>query len=98
MDIRSIDLNLLVTFDTMVTHRSVTRAAEAMALSQPAMSAAVGRLRTLFDDPLFVRSGAEMKLTARAQELIEPVRRVVDTVKDEILARTGFDPASTDRT
>ena len=66
MDIRAVDLNLLVVFDAMVEHRSVTRAAESLGLSQPAMSAAVGRLRTLFDDPLFVKTGAEMKPTARA--------------------------------
>ena len=58
MDMKSVDLNLLVVFDAMIEHRGVTRAGEAIGLSQPAMSAAVARLRGLFDDPLFVRSGA----------------------------------------
>ena len=97
MDIRSVDLNLLVVFDAMVEHRSVSRAAEALGLSQPAMSAAVGRLRRLFDDPLFVKTGAEMKPTARATELSAPVRLVVGTVKGEILQAQRFDPRTAER-
>ena len=69
MDVRAIDLNLLVVFAAMAEHRSVTRAGEAIGLSQPAMSAALARLRALFNDALFVRSGAEMKPTPRALEL-----------------------------
>src|SRR6187401_2212311 len=53
MDIRQLDLNLLVAFHAMSEHRSVTRAAEAIGLSQPAMSAALSRLRLLFNDALF---------------------------------------------
>lgn len=97
MDLKAIDLNLLVVFDAMFVQRGVTRAGEAVGLSQPAMSAAVSRLRTLFDDALFVRSGPEMKPTPRALELAAPVRRVIDTVRTEILQRSGFDPATTDR-
>jgi len=98
MDMKAIDLNLLVVFDAMVEHRSVTRAGEAIGLSQPAMSAAVARLRALFDDNLFVRSGQEMKPTPRALELAEPVRRVIDTIRTDVLQRSGFNPATTDRT
>jgi DNA-binding transcriptional LysR family regulator len=98
MDIASVDLNLLVVFDAMISHRSVTRAGQALALSQPAMSAAVARLRALLDDPLFVRSGAEMKPTSRALELAEPVRRVLDVVRTDVLRRSHFDPATTTRT
>ncbi len=97
MDIRALDLNLLVLFDAMVEHRSVTRAAEAVGLSQPATSAAVNRLRRLFGDPLFVRTGAEMKPTPRAIELADPVRRVVAVVKGEILHAQAFDPATDER-
>ena len=97
MDIRSVDLNLLVVFDAMVEHRSVTRAAEFLGLSQPATSAAVGRLRTVFDDPLFVKTGAQMRPTPRATELAAPVRLVVDTVKGDILKAPRFDPASAQR-
>jgi DNA-binding transcriptional LysR family regulator len=98
MDIRSVDLNLLVVFDAMVEHRSVTRAGEALNLSQPAMSAAVARLRAIFDDPLFVRAGAQMRPTPRAMDLSSPIRQVVRTIKTEILQRPVFDPAVSPRT
>jgi DNA-binding transcriptional LysR family regulator len=98
MDIRSVDLNLLVAFDSMVEHRSVTRAAEALGLSQPAMSAAVARLRVLFGDPLFVKTGREMRATPRANELAAPVRRIMDTLKTEILQSQAFDPRASTRT
>jgi len=80
MDIRHVDLNLLRVFDAMLEHRSVSRAAEAIGLSQPAMSAAVARLRTLFNDALFVRTGAQMQPTPRALALAPAVRRVMETV------------------
>ena len=98
MDIRALDLNLLVGFDAMVEHRHVTRAAEAIGLSQPAMSAAVGRLRTLFDDPLFVKTGAHMRPTPRAAQLAASVRLVIGTVKGEILQSQTFDPLQAQRT
>ena len=98
MDIRGLDLNLLVAFDAMVEHRSVTRAAEALGLSQPAMSAAVARLRKQFGDPLFVKTGAEMRATPRANELAGAVRRVVETVRSEILQLSAFDPPASTRT
>ncbi|VCU68969.1 Nodulation protein D 2 [Pigmentiphaga humi] len=98
MDIRHVDLNLLRVFDAMLEHRSVSRAAEAIGLSQPAMSAAVARLRALFDDALFVRTGAQMQPTPRAVALAPAVRRVMETVKGEILQAHSFDPAASERT
>ena len=98
MDIRGLDLNLLVAFDAMVEHRSVTRAAEALGLSQPALSAALARLRKQFGDPLFVKTGAEMRATPRANELASAVRRVVETVRSEILQLAAFDPPASTRT
>jgi DNA-binding transcriptional LysR family regulator len=97
MDIRSVDLNLLVIFDAMARLRSVNRTAEAVGLSQPATSGALARLRALFDDPLFVRSGTRMEPTPRAQELAPLVRRMVQMVEDDILRTPGFDPATSDR-
>ena len=97
MDIRSVDLNLLVVFDAMLRHRNVTRAGEALGLSQPAMSAAVARLRALFDDPLFVRSGAEMSPTNRAHELGAAVRQIVRTIESDILQPSAFEPRTSRR-
>ncbi|MNL00504.1 HTH-type transcriptional regulator LeuO [compost metagenome] len=56
LDLRQLDLNLLLAFDAIYQQRSVTRAAEVMCLSQPAMSNALRRLRELRDDPLFIKS------------------------------------------
>jgi len=94
MDITKVDLNLLVAFAAMHEHRSVTRAAESIGLSQPAMSAAVARLRLLFDDALFVKTAAGMQPTPRAMQLSEPVVRVVEAIKAEILPASAFDPAN----
>ena len=97
MDIRSVDLNLLVIFDAMAQHRSVIRTAEAVSLSQPATSAALARLRSLFDDALFVRTGSGMEPTPRALELAPTVRRVVETISTEILQQAAFDPLRAER-
>ncbi len=98
MDIRSLDLNLLVVFDAMLHHQSVSKAAEAIKLSQPAMSAAISRLRTLFDDPLFVRTKAGMEPTPKAKALSTSVRLVVQTIQTDILLPKKFTPTNSDRT
>lgn len=97
MDIRSVDLNLLVIFDAMARHRSVIRTAELVGLSQPATSAALARLRKLFDDPLFVRGGTEMQPTPRALALAPAIHRVVETIQLEVLSSAAFNPALADR-
>lgn len=94
MNIKDFDLNLLVVFDAMVQHRGVTRAAEAIGLSQPATSAAVARLRELFQDPLFVRAGSEMRPSPRAELLAAPIRQMMESLKQEVLQAQHFDPAT----
>ena len=96
--LRSVDLNLLVIFDAMAQHRSVIRTADAVGLSQPATSAALARLRGVFDDALFVRAGSEMKPTPKALELAPAVHRVVETISTEILQQAAFEPARAERT
>ena len=97
MDIRNVDLNLLVVFDALSRQRSVGRAGETLGLSQPATSAALARLRLIFDDALFVRAGTQMKPTPRALELGPVVHRVVETINHEILQQARFDPARAER-
>jgi len=83
MNLRRIDLNLLVILDTLLDEAHVTRAAQRLALSQPAMSNALARCRELFDDPLLIKAGAGMKLTAKAQSLRQPLKQALaglDTV------------------
>jgi DNA-binding transcriptional LysR family regulator len=97
MDIKDIDLNLLKAFDALLRMRHVTKAGTAVGLSQPAMSFALAKLRTLFGDPLFVRTSQGMEPTSRAAELAEPVRRMLELVRSEILPQPEFIPADTDR-
>ncbi|MCG8587825.1 MAG: LysR family transcriptional regulator, partial [Proteobacteria bacterium] len=96
--LRRTDLNLLVAFVALVEERSVTAAARRLALSQPATSAALGRLRELFDDPLLVRDGRRMRLTARAEALREPIATQLSRLAASLAAPEPFDPARSDRT
>lgn len=97
MDLRSVDLNLLVALDVLVHERSVTRAARRMGLSQPAMSHALGRLRRLLDDRVLVRSGRGMVPTARVAELVGPVRKALTDLQGVLGERAPFDPAASER-
>ncbi len=73
MNLAMVDLNLLVAFDALMTERHVTRAGQKIGLSQPAMSAALNRLRVLTQDRLFERRGDSMHPTPRALALVDPV-------------------------
>ena len=95
MDLRKIDLNLLVVFDALFNARGVTRAAEALGLSQPATSAALSRLRNLFGDPLFVKTGPLMQPTPRALELSVAVGHLLTMLREDVLKVSSFDAART---
>lgn len=92
----AIDLNLLVVFDALMQDRNVTRAASRLALSQPALSHALGRLRHMLKDELFVRSPKGMIPTPRADELAAPIRRALDELQHS-LEPPQFDPAKATR-
>ena len=94
MDIRNVDLNLLVALDALLAERSVSRAAVRLHLSQPAASALLARLRELFGDPLLLRSARGMLPTPRALDLIGPVRQVLDEIDAIVQTRAAFSPAS----
>ncbi|KTT62568.1 LysR family transcriptional regulator, partial [Pseudomonas oryzihabitans] len=96
-DLRRVDLNLLIVFETLMLERSVTRAAEKLFLGQPAISAALARLRTLFDDPLFVRTGRSMEPTPRAQEIAALLSPALDQISSAVSRTQSFEPASADR-
>lgn len=96
-DLRTVDLNLLVDLDALLDTRSVTGAARRLNLSQSAMSGSLARLRKLFDDPLMIRNGRDLTLTARAEALAAPVKDVLRRV-DGVLAGPGaFVPATDTR-
>ena len=92
-----LDLNLLVALDALLTERSVSLAADRLCLSQSATSSALGRLRDYFGDDLLVVKGRHMILTARAEELIEPVRAVLEQIRTTISIAPPFDPLTADR-
>jgi DNA-binding transcriptional LysR family regulator len=97
MNIRNIDLNLLVILDALITERSVTRAAQRLGLTQSAVSHALRRLRTLFGDDLLMRSAGGMDLTARAIQLAEELRVVLAQIQSMVNQRGDFDPATSNR-
>jgi DNA-binding transcriptional LysR family regulator len=97
MSLRSVDLNLLVALEALLSEQHVTRAAERVGLSQPAMSNALGRLRGMFGDELLVRTATGMQATPRAVELAEPLRQVLRQVERVLESDAGFDPESSER-
>ena len=97
MNLASLDLNLLVALEALLEEGSVGRAAERVSLSQPAMSHALKRLRTLVRDPLLVRVGPKMQLTARADALRLPLREILSRTK-ALLESEPFDPRRSTRT
>ncbi len=98
MRFERLDLNLLVALDALLDERSVSLAAERIFLSQSATSSALGRLREYFGDELLVVKGRQMVLTARAEQLVEPVRAVLEQIRSTIAISPPFDPATCDRT
>jgi DNA-binding transcriptional LysR family regulator len=88
-----VDLNLLVVLDAIVAEGGVSRAAERLNLTQPAVSHALARLRELFDDPLFVRQGRNLAPTALTKGLIEPLRQSLQALGTLIEQGESFDPA-----
>ncbi len=97
MRFQRLDLNLLVALNVLLEERSVSLAADRLCLSQSATSSALGRLRDYFEDDLLVLKGRQMILTSRAEELIEPVRAVLEQIRTTIAVVPEFDPATCDR-
>jgi len=98
MDMHGIDLNLLVAFDALLAERSVTRAAARTRRTQPAMSAALARLRALFEDELFVRSPRGLQPTPRALDLGGPISEALAQIRRTLEFTQRFDPAAADAT
>ena len=91
--LRRLDLNLLPVFVALMRERSVTRAGQALFLSQPAASAALARLRAAFHDELFVRNGNALEATPRAESLMAELEPALRAVAGAVAGATPFDPA-----
>lgn len=98
MDLHGIDLNLLVAFDALMKERSVTRAGIRIGRTQPAMSAALSRLRGLLNDELFIRSPAGLQPTPRALDLAEPIGHALTEIQRTLEFTQTFDPTTSTAT
>ncbi len=94
MNLGRVDLNLLIALEALIDESHVTRAAQRVSISQPAMSDALHRLRILFGDELLVRVGRQYELTALAQELREPLHELIQLAEGIVQRREKFDPCT----
>lgn len=94
MDLHGIDLNLLVAFDALMQERSVTKAGIRIGRTQPAMSAALSRLRALFQDELFVRGVDGLQPTPRAVDLAGPLQQALTEIQRTLSFTQSFEPAT----
>jgi DNA-binding transcriptional LysR family regulator len=97
LNLRSVDLNLLTVFEAAHEERSLSRAAERLAMTQPAVSHAMTRLRSLFNDQLFVRRSRGVVPTPVADMIYSKLRVVLGTVRETVMETRGFDPKTSQR-
>ena len=97
MELKDVDLNLLVTFQALYRERRVSAAAASLGLSQPAVSNALKRLRQLLGQELFVRSARGMIPTPYAEQLAEPMANALGAVHDLLNRQASFDPKNSTR-
>jgi len=97
VNVNEVDLNLLRVFDAILRGRGVTAAAARLGLSQPAVSNALARLRSVFGDTLFVRTPAGMAPTPFARQLDEPVRQALALIESALTHGAAFEPATSNR-
>ncbi len=97
IELRKLDLNLLLVFSAVMRERSVSRAADRLYLGASAISMALGRLRDTFEDPLFVRVGSVMEPTARAIAFWEELAPALQCIDQAVRASKPFDPSTTER-
>lgn len=98
VNLRTLDLNLLVTLDVLLAEHNVTRAAAQLNLSQPAVSVHLAKLRDVFGDPLLLPGPRGMRPTAKADALREPLREALDALRRAVSPPSAFDPAQATNT
>ena len=97
MNISKIDLNLLIYLDVLLREKNVTRAASQLNITQPAMSNGLKRLRTLFNDPILVRTSDGMVPTERARALAPSIRKILLELEETLQGEEEFDEAKSQR-
>jgi DNA-binding transcriptional LysR family regulator len=98
IDLTQLDLNLLVTFEVLMTESSVTRAATRLGRTQSAVSHSLARLREQVGDPLMVKQGGRMRPSPFAEQLIEDVRPILRGIQRVLSPPQPFVPVSSERT
>ncbi len=98
INLRRVDLNLLTIFEAVYEEGNQVKAAERLAMTQPAVSQAIGRLRHLVGDSLFLTKARGLAPTPKAKELYLRVHHILELVRVEFPAKQAFDPATTQRT
>src|SRR5450756_562921 len=83
-NLKNVDLNLLVIFEAVYATSNISRAADRLGMSQPAVSNALARLRELIDDALFVRAPGGVEPTIKAREMIRPVREALGVIGQQL--------------
>ncbi|CAG8863408.1 HTH-type transcriptional regulator LeuO [Pseudomonas fluorescens] len=97
-ELRKADINLMVVFEALMQERNLTRAAEKLFITQSTVSAALARLRTMFNDPLLIRVGNRMEPSARAQEVIKYLTPALDAISTALSLTHDFDPPTSKMT
>ena len=98
MKISSFDLNLFVIMNSIYTEGSLTKAAEVVGITQPAVSNALSRLREKFDDELFVRTGSGMVPTQKTENIIKDIQNALQLMQKSVNEPDEFDPKTSERT
>lgn len=93
-ELRHLDMNLLVVFEALMIERNLTRVGEKLFITQSTVSAALSRLRDLFDDPLLIRIGRQMEPTPRALDIFDELRPAMDVISSAVSRAKSFDPLS----
>ena len=97
MRLSQVDLNLFIVFDAIYQQRNLTRAAEVLCITQPAVSNALGRLRTTLNDPLFVRTSQGMTPTPLAENIVGRVQEALQLLNTSVTEGEIFQPSETDK-
>ncbi|WP_322993587.1 LysR family transcriptional regulator [Limnohabitans sp.] len=97
MNLARLDLNLLLVFHHLLREKRVSAVATVLDMSQPAVSSALGRLRSSLGDALFLRTQRGMEPTPYALQLAEPVAAALDGLQQALNVRASFDPATSER-
>lgn len=97
MDLKNVDLNLLLVFNQLFIHKRVSLVAQHLGLTQPTVSNALSRLRKLVDDEVFMRTSRGMEPTPYAIQLAEPIAFALRTIQETLSEKSDFDPATSSK-